>query len=192
MKQLEEWYNNRNFKACASCYTEDCVVTLVNGGASSGQYNGREEVATFLQELAGTHKATNMRFTVTKVDGFCHEDTWAADSGTGSCKAEWAPVQDHPLERSADAHLAELSRNAPGLKQHLAAHFKRVFDEGAKQSPSLSARAADWHIKKDAIKYMPNPKVEADEPDQPALTAGQSPLAAEDTMLAAEEEVCRP
>ena len=33
-----------------------------------------------------------MAFTVTSVEGMVHEDTWTADSGTGSCKAVWGMV----------------------------------------------------------------------------------------------------
>ena len=36
-------------------------------------------------ELGGT----NIKFTVTSVEGMGHTDTWSADNGTGACAAVW-------------------------------------------------------------------------------------------------------
>jgi hypothetical protein len=48
------------------------------------------------QELNGSVGGTNMVFTVTKVDGVVHEDTWTADSGTDACKATtWAHIDSN-------------------------------------------------------------------------------------------------
>ena len=49
-------------------------------------------MAEFLKALSGTFGGTNIRFTLGTVAGSGHEDSWAADSCTGSSKAVWGWV----------------------------------------------------------------------------------------------------
>ena len=68
----------------------DCLVTVNGGGVFTGKTQA--EVGGFLNNLRNSMGGTNIKFTVTKVNGFVHEDTWVADNGTGACKAVWAQV----------------------------------------------------------------------------------------------------
>ena len=97
MKGFEDMYNAGKFEECGKCYSPECFVT-VNGGAEKGgfgPFKTQAEVGEFLKTLSGSFGGTNMVFTVTKVDGMVHEDTWTADSGTGACKATWARIDNN-------------------------------------------------------------------------------------------------
>jgi len=96
---FQEKYNANDMDFCGSCYTDECCVT-VNGGTEAGGYGPfttPKEVSAFLNTLRNDLGGTNMKFTVTEVEGHSHKDTWTADNGTGACDAEWTMVEGAPL-----------------------------------------------------------------------------------------------
>jgi hypothetical protein len=96
MAAFEEHYNNNDLEFCGNCYTDECHVT-VNGGSEAGgfgPFKSPAEVSAFLNSLRNELGGTSMKFTVTKVEGDQHLDTWTADNGTGACDAHWVQVGD--------------------------------------------------------------------------------------------------
>jgi len=94
MKAFEEAYNREDFDFCGQCYKDQCFVT-VNGGKEDGgfgPFTSPAEVSDFLKQLRNELGGTNIKFTVTEVQGCKHTDTWVADNGTGTCDADWVQV----------------------------------------------------------------------------------------------------
>lgn len=91
MKVMEDKYNANDMDGAAAIYAPECLVTVNGGVDAGGPFTGKtpQECAQFLGNLRNTMGGTNISFSVTKVDGFVHQDTWTADNGTGSCKATW-------------------------------------------------------------------------------------------------------
>merc|ERR1711998_546706 len=80
MAAFEQHYNDNDLDFCVKCYTDECHVT-VNGGTEKGgfgPFKNPAEVTAFLNKLRNELGGTTMKFTVTKVEGCKHLDTWTA------------------------------------------------------------------------------------------------------------------
>lgn len=91
MQLFEDAYNKDDTATSASLYAPECLVTVNGGIENGGAFTGKApaEVAEFLGNLRNAMGGTNIKFTVTSLEGNVHTDTWVADNGTGSCKATW-------------------------------------------------------------------------------------------------------
>lgn len=90
MKTFEDLYNANEPSKSADFYAESCDVTVNKGEVFRGSMS--KEVAGFLDTLRNTLGGTNIRFSVTQINGNTHEDVWVADNGAGSCRAVWKKV----------------------------------------------------------------------------------------------------
>ena len=94
MQTFEDNYNAGKIDLVADLYAEHCYVTVNGGVEVDGAFTGRnnKEVAGFLNKLRNEMGGTNMKLTVTKVEGNVHHDSWTADNGSGTCKATWKNI----------------------------------------------------------------------------------------------------
>jgi len=89
MKFLEDNYNNDEMVAATSIYAESTEVTVSTVGDKPFTSTKPKQVASFLDNLRNKMGGTNLKFTITKVEGNTHTDTWTSDAGKGSCVATW-------------------------------------------------------------------------------------------------------
>ena len=92
MAQFEKNYNANRPDLCAKVYTAQCDVSVNEGSVFSG--SSPAECQAFLDGLRNKLGGTNMKMTVTSVEGNVHKDEWTADNGTGTCCGTWEQQAD--------------------------------------------------------------------------------------------------
>ena len=100
MAAFEKAYNDDDTAASAAHYAAACDVTVNDGTVFAGKTPA--DCAAFLNKLRNELGGTNIKFTITKVEGNKHFDTWVADNGTGTCEATWAQADDGEWKMTAD------------------------------------------------------------------------------------------
>ena len=92
MAEFEAAYNADDTPRAAAYYAPQCDVKVNEGSVFAGTTPAA--CAAFLGKLRNELGGTNIKFTVSKVEGNKHWDSWTADNGTGTCEATWAKVGD--------------------------------------------------------------------------------------------------
>lgn len=129
MKGFEDFYNADETAKSAGGYANACDVDVNDGAVFTGKTP--DEVAGFLGKLRNDLGGTNIKFTVTKVEGNVHEDVWVADNGAGSCLATWEKVDgDWKIVKDKIKFTPKATGdNAGGVPTEVVASTMKAFED---------------------------------------------------------------